>query len=294
MINRVYLGVKGFGERRSGKYYQVDDAGEIGKAEARKWVARKAPVLSDIPHEPLVSEEVFERVQQKLAMRGVRQNWTKTTDNLLSGLLICGHCGRSLCAKTAATGKRRYYACPAGRDGRCSSFSVRKEIIEEGVENFLLRWLNSEKALEQIESHLHSREKAKSGFGRTMKSLQDKIAAFDEKIANGTKNLAVADIRNAPDLQLLLNKWRDEREALRIELATTQYITRCTPREITKRAIRQLPQMSEYFKACNPIERRHVIRHMVSRIVLTWQADHGKRRKVKTATIEVVVAGFDT
>src|SRR5262249_4008083 len=79
-------------------------------------------------HEPIISKELFDRVQQVLVekgrhlMRHQRHNWT------FQGLVSCGHCG---CALTAEIKKGRfiYYHC-TGHRGKCPEKWVRAEELD--------------------------------------------------------------------------------------------------------------------------------------------------------------------
>jgi site-specific DNA recombinase len=71
--------------------------------------------LHDGPHEHLVDEKLFERVQALLSERG--EDYSKrasaTSPFLLAGLVVCAHCGKHFVG-TSAVGNRyryRYYTC---------------------------------------------------------------------------------------------------------------------------------------------------------------------------------------
>ena len=78
-------------------------------------------------HEPLVSPELFDRVQMAIAVRGQRRTRKQKYDWAFRGLLRCGHCG---CAMTAERkkGKYVYYHCTGNR-GRCPEKYVREEEV---------------------------------------------------------------------------------------------------------------------------------------------------------------------
>jgi site-specific DNA recombinase len=71
--------------------------------------------LHDGPHDHLVEEKLFSRVQAMLSERG--EDWSKrasaTSPFLLAGLVVCAHCGKHFVG-TSAVGNRyryRYYTC---------------------------------------------------------------------------------------------------------------------------------------------------------------------------------------
>ena len=79
-------------------------------------------------HEPVVSRELWDKVQAMLHHRG-RTKLRKAKHNFaFSGLLRCGHCG---CALVGAIKKNRYiyYRC-SGFKGKCNEPNVREEVLE--------------------------------------------------------------------------------------------------------------------------------------------------------------------
>ncbi len=85
-------------------------------------------------HEPLVSHELFERVQNVLNGKPGKHRQTKR-DFAFAGLLTCGHCG---CSLTAEMKKSRYiyYRC-TGYRGKCGEPYVREEKLEEHFTHLL-------------------------------------------------------------------------------------------------------------------------------------------------------------
>jgi site-specific DNA recombinase len=78
-------------------------------------------------HEPIVSQDLFDRVQEMLDEKGRRRTRQQTHTWAFHGLLSCGHCG---CALTAEIKKGRYiyYHC-TGYKGRCPERYIREEEI---------------------------------------------------------------------------------------------------------------------------------------------------------------------
>ncbi len=78
-------------------------------------------------YQPLISKELFERVQCVLDDRGARRPKLRRHRFAFSGLLRCGHCG---CSMTGEVHKGRYiyYRC-TGYKGRCPEKYVREESL---------------------------------------------------------------------------------------------------------------------------------------------------------------------
>jgi len=90
-------------------------------------------------HEPLVSERVFDQVQQSLLRRSreTRPARNGKLPFLLRGLLVCGSCGRKLTTERHSRGS--YYRCtrPSLSATRCSEPYSPAHLLDGQVEAFL-------------------------------------------------------------------------------------------------------------------------------------------------------------
>jgi DNA invertase Pin-like site-specific DNA recombinase len=102
-------------------------------------------------HEPLVTREVWDRVQEILDGRHAKKHRKVTHDFVYSGMVGCGHCGCSLVGEVKK-GRYVYYHC-TGYRGKCPEPYTREEILEQQfaavlrslvVPPAVLRWLQSE------------------------------------------------------------------------------------------------------------------------------------------------------
>ena len=80
-------------------------------------------------HEPLVSREMWDKVQDIKTDKGNRKTRHQKHDWAFRGLVSCGHCG---CALTAEIKKGQYvyYHC-TGQKGKCPEKYVREEVLAE-------------------------------------------------------------------------------------------------------------------------------------------------------------------
>src|SRR5581483_7081001 len=86
-------------------------------------------------YDPLVSRELWDRVQAVTAERDVAKSKRGKNEFAFSGLLTCGHCG---CAMVAEIKKKKYvyYHC-TGYKGKCPERYTREEIIERKLGDLL-------------------------------------------------------------------------------------------------------------------------------------------------------------
>jgi len=78
-------------------------------------------------HEPLISRDLYERVQEVMDEKGRRKTGQQKHCWAFQSLLTCGHCG---CALVAEIKKKQYvyYHC-TGNKGKCPEKWVREEEI---------------------------------------------------------------------------------------------------------------------------------------------------------------------
>lgn len=80
-------------------------------------------------HQPLVTQELWDRVQGILDGRNARKIRSTHRDFAFHGLLNCGHCGCALVGELKK-GRYVYYHC-TGYKGKCGEPYVREEVIAE-------------------------------------------------------------------------------------------------------------------------------------------------------------------
>ncbi|MBU6527968.1 recombinase family protein [Methylocystis sp. MJC1] len=80
-------------------------------------------------HQPLVTRELWERVQGVLDGRNARKLRGSKRDFAFTGLINCGHCGCALVGELKK-GRYVYYHC-TGFKGKCGEPYVREEVISE-------------------------------------------------------------------------------------------------------------------------------------------------------------------
>jgi hypothetical protein len=90
----------------------------------------------------IISQEIFAKVRAKIDANKVGSRSTKTV-YLLRSLLICGYCGKPICAETGTShtgAKKHYYKCSGRKKYKngCIKTAIKKELLEEFVVDFIL------------------------------------------------------------------------------------------------------------------------------------------------------------
>jgi hypothetical protein len=112
-------------------------------------------------HEPLVSVELWERVQRVLDGRFAKKHRRMTHDFGFSGLIVCGKCG---CSVVGEIKKQRYiyYHCAGysdkcqGNPASCRRKYVREEVLERQFTELLGRLHFDDEVLAWVREALHA------------------------------------------------------------------------------------------------------------------------------------------
>ncbi len=270
----AYTGGAAFGRRRSGKYFQVDDSGELAPAAGNGNGERAAPINTGGTHDALIDVETWERVQAKLNRRANRKGRTSTGGYLLTGLIACGHCGRSMIGKAGTNYK--YYRCPGAMDGKCGHYHVRAEDLDRYVLDRIHERVCTPEVVEQVREAIFRKAKDRKAVRSAVATLKAQIEALDKKIARGTENILLANAADVPDLSALLAGLRADREKLQEELqdAAGRPGGR-DPEAIAKQAVKELTRLRKHLESGDPERVRSVVRTMVEGIEL-WFERHGR------------------
>jgi site-specific DNA recombinase len=119
----------GFSYRKSGKSVPTSTVHKILRNRLYmgefEWNSR----LYKGSHQPLVTRDLWERVQDMMDGRNSSKHRRVKHDFAFSGLIACGHCG---CSIVGEIKKQRYiyYHC-TGYKGKCNEPYVREEVLEE-------------------------------------------------------------------------------------------------------------------------------------------------------------------
>ena len=135
-------------------------------------------------HQPLISRELWDRVQAILDGRGSKKTHRIKERFAFSDLITCGHCG---CAMVGEMKKGRYiyYHC-TGHKGKCPETYTREEVLEAKFAQLLKRIRFSPEVLAWVTTalrHSHMDEKqfhdqALMNLHREDKRIQDRIDAM--------------------------------------------------------------------------------------------------------------------
>lgn len=154
-------------------------------------------IIADGKHEPIISEELFNIVQEKIKRRSRKRTKRVAQKHWLSGTLKCSICGSGL-SYHCADEKRKmkaYFVCQNYSRGRCSAKNSRtvmaiEDMFFEGMQNALenAEYIKVSENVELNDPRIGEYEKQISVNERRLKRIQqayiDEIFTKDEYLAN--------------------------------------------------------------------------------------------------------------
>ncbi|MEY4747519.1 MAG: hypothetical protein RLZZ416_568 [Candidatus Parcubacteria bacterium] len=147
-------------------------------------------------HEPIISKELFDRVQKVLAKRCKIQVLEKQPQ-ALCGLLKCGECGCSITAEvqTKKSGRQYiYYHCTKKR-GACAGEYVRQEQLDSQLSSLLSKFVLPKEWADELHKMTERDEKQIThSTAASVQAMRAKIADIDGKIARITDLFVEQDI----------------------------------------------------------------------------------------------------
>jgi hypothetical protein len=198
-------------------------------------------------YEPIVSRELWERVQRRLGPR--RQK--RKHDFAFSGLITCGHCGCSLVGELKK-GRYVYYHC-TGNKGKCPEPYVREEILETQFTKAVRRLRFDDEVLQWIQAAVQqSQAEERQALARLQAGqtkLQRRLEAMYEDKLDGRIDDAF--------FQRKSDEYRVEQAKLAEEIERRQ-------QNHNDDGVKVVTRAAELFEQQPATEKRKLLRYLVS------------------------------
>jgi DNA invertase Pin-like site-specific DNA recombinase len=281
--NPVYVGSLAWNRTCQGKHHKLA-AGAAVKLNGRSTTGhrngREDWIVVENAHEPLVSQALFDRVQDRLASsRGGRRHAARQ-GYLLSGLLQCSRCGRALHGLTR--GGEHFYRCD-GYDGMTSQRICGFGHVKQGdVIKVLLKVLQDTfldpDHLRALRAEIEQQEQAEHAPDRVA-GVQADIAELTRKIDQGHRNLAVLPTDRVGKVLDVIRGLERERDALEADLRRLDGESRVKDLDAAVAAAESwLWRLREAAGGADPAVLGDLIRQMVARIEFRWDRQQRGRR----------------
>lgn len=224
--NKVYLGHTEYGKRINLSY----------KSEKVKYMPRNEWKIVKNTHQPIIDEELFERVQRKLKIKGKTKK--KKFDWLLNGLVYCKECGSQMVLKVEYTDsetiKSKRLHCVEGIRKNSKIFCNRKskgineesltKIVLKNIESKIRKIMNTEKIENLILAQY--KENNTKMFDDTIKNYERQLIKIEKNITllyedyrneileeDDYKRFYKAEIERKNNIKNNITKLKDERDS---------------------------------------------------------------------------------
>jgi hypothetical protein len=231
--DEVYLGWNVWNRQRRGQFFgvvslQVAEVtpGKKHNTAPGEWVRKKGT------HEPIVSEELFQRCAAVLARRSKARNPGKG-DFPLSGVTRCGHCGSAMTGRNFKFTRRgktnlyRRYECSGymtSGKAKCHFGCIDADGLANAVMNKLLPpWLDAND--EELRAEILRQDRRESGEGDRgrAEALRKKAARLEQEIGRATGELVETDSpKQIERLRGVIREKEKEQQAAEEELRTLE------------------------------------------------------------------------
>lgn len=310
LTNPIYAGLSRWGSVARGRYFSLE-GDTITRRPLKDMPPEKKPDESTITSKstvkPLVAQDLFDRVQVKVAKRRAGPA-RKRQGHVLSGLVFCGHCGSKMYGdsfRDKKGGKVRLYkrfrcgdykrlkGSPKG--SACGSHSIDPDD--------LLRWLVERlKALllgparEELVAEIARQLKAeaKAGEKRGTEKLEQRLAELDVRIERLRDAIMLEDDKGLTDR---LRQAKGERKRLAEELARAgRFVAAADIAAEAERIAGLAWSLGERLQDADPEALRATIMEVVDRIELRWTEktnQKAKRRNCELVGGEVITKDSD-
>ena len=162
---------------------------------------------------PLISKEIFERCQKRLAVNKHKATSFKTVEEkyLLTGKIFCGCCGNTM-AGISGTGRDssryRYYQCMSAKKKRCSKKTIKKNVLENCVLKLVMQIFKDRALIKRIVDTCYSMQSTES----------TQLPALRKQLKQNKKEIVTKSTKTE------LERLEDEQEHIEIEIAKEQIV----------------------------------------------------------------------
>ncbi len=161
---------------------------------------------------PIVSKELYDKVQERLRHNNVtRQKGKAKEEYLLTTKVFCGHCGKMMIGEsgTSKTGKiYRYYKCSTRKkSSKCQKHSERKERLEKFVVQYTMDYVLNDETIDYIVEKAVEIAKEEMENNVYLKGLYANLKDTEKRLNNLT-----AAIEKGLDASLVEDRIKELRE----------------------------------------------------------------------------------
>lgn len=214
MLERTaYTGTFSYGSRPNGRFYRVDEDGEIVEADDGE-INQKPAIQKDGAYEPIIDPKIFQKAQKRF--EGFKTGRKPRHDGYaLSRILVCDHCGQTMYGSTVNNGTVIYRCGTKLRQGddSCKNYRIRQDVILPGIMEMLGEEIDALVAQSLIpkppkEDAAPDREKQITQLKKRIEKAEDRILDIEDKRTRQSLDAKITNMRD--ELDQLLTEHEDQ------------------------------------------------------------------------------------
>jgi DNA invertase Pin-like site-specific DNA recombinase len=214
-------------------------------------------------HAPLISKELFDKVQEIL--KRCNKPFYTRRQFAFSGLLICGKCG---CKITAEIKKERYiyYHC-TGYRGKCGNIRIREEELDRLLGEVVKKIKIDEKIANWVEKSINKgSEKEREYIEKKLRVLNAQLTKINNRMKQAYKD-KLDGLISEKFFKENMKEWEKEKEEIEKEIIECENLLKDIRVEDTK-LILELAQNAYYlYSQQPPSEKRKLLNIILSNCV---------------------------
>ncbi|MBL1224203.1 recombinase family protein [Enterococcus sp. BWR-S5] len=164
------------------------------------------PILVKGEHQPIIDEQTYQAVQERISLEDRSPQWNQSGENLLTGLLRCPECGAPMAASNVTNTVKggikkriRYYSCSQFRNkgaSVCHANSIRADKAEAFVAARLKEIVQNPIILKQLIKELNQE------LVDQIKPLEQEVAVIsvEKEEINGKLTRLYEAVEDSPEL----------------------------------------------------------------------------------------------
>lgn len=266
----------------------------------RDWNAKRRnninpdPVLVKGKHEPIISQEIWEKAQTLLKNRSNRPNRVHSGEFPLTGLMKCPACGAGMVLgrttnRNKDDSKRvlEYYVCGAWKNkgtSACHSNGVRTEYADNYVINKIAALASSEKLIKDVVARINAGMNKKAApLQKEYESLKKALISIQAK-RNKVFELYEEGLIEKSELSQRLEKLNEEKRLLEDRLAPIELeLGGGIQKEVTVEMVREVMKnfVSSYKNSITIEQKKQLLSLLIKKITIR------EDRKIESIQIQL-------
>ena len=246
------------------------------KTYGRQFKPESEWIIIKNTHEPIISEELFNKVQRLIEERQPKNQPAQVTASqyLLSGLMRCGKCNGAYGVTGYGRDKKyAYYNCIAhSKKGKdiCPGHGIRADELDKEVTEQVRKLIFSEENMKKLVDDINSATKSlRLDYGKKITDLKRKISDIQIRI-NRQYEAIESGIIDASLVAPRLRELKNQKDTLQEEISYCESLNNQNqPVYITRSMIEKFrKEMEQIFIGENIQEKRDFLKKFIEKIII--------------------------